>query len=190
MASELDALLAALLAVQLMLSSGGDDWSYRETITLPNQGVTRYITDFRNGRTKIITGRTQVIYSKGVSYMFEDGRWTKLDLRHSVLPRVHKKKHAPQYVEQSMAFLPDRVVGNLSLRTVIVTVRRASNQPATRAVPRTVAVRCVFEKKSSRVRVCSTANASIRYDRYNDPANKFPVPAAALHAPDLPLPAK
>ena len=81
------------LAVQLLTGSGGDDWSYRETITLPHGRVTRYITDFRDGRTKITSGRTQVIDAGTVSYMFEDGRWTKLDLRHLVLPRVHKKKH-------------------------------------------------------------------------------------------------
>jgi hypothetical protein len=190
MATELDALFAGLLAAQLMLSSpGADDWSYRQTITSP-QGVTQFITDFRDGRTKIVRGRTQSIEAGNVSYRFEHGRWTKLDLRHVVLPRALKKKRARAYVRQSMAFLPDSMAGNLRLRTVVVTVRRAPDQPATPTAPRTVAVRCVFEAKTSRVRVCSTANASIRIDRYNDPANRFPIPAAALHAPNVPLPAE
>jgi hypothetical protein len=53
------------------------------------------------------------------------------------------------------------------------------------AANKTVTVTCFYEKATRRLRLCTVPQRlTMRFDRYDDPANRFTLPSAALHAPD------
>lgn len=138
-------------------------------------------------------GDSLVYFVDGTTYsQSRDGTWSKFDA-HSLARAVSASSTgnaSPSPVPRSTRVddrvqrLPDRIVHGVRIGSFRV------REPARYfdrhlSAPAMVTVTCFYEKANSRLQSCSSPGTfTMRFDRYDDPANRFTVPSAALHAPD------
>jgi len=174
----------------------GDAHSVRVTMTERGRPTMVAIADWDRDAVKISSaqgGRPLMYILEGTVYsQSSDGRWSKFDAHslaraqtasstENVLP---SPAATPTRVDDSVQPLPDRIVhgvrmGSFSFRRTAKSIDRQLSATTM------VTVTCFYEKVNSRVRSCSAPGIfTMRFDRYDDPANRFTLPSAALHAPD------
>jgi hypothetical protein len=136
-------------------------------------------------------GSTMYMIGLVTYFQSRDGQWTKFDgvrALKTAAARQHAagaaKARARKHADERIRELPDSRVDGVLMGAFSVTQHGAfvdKHLPATQTVTTT----CWYEKETSRLRRCSAPNVfSMTFDHYNDPANRFTVPAEALHAPD------
>jgi hypothetical protein len=141
----------------------------------------KLVSEERGQPTTYFVGDT--VYSRSA-----DGAWTKFDVRSAsaAVTATGTRTPAPaaHRFDPRVRPLPDRILHGVRLGAFRM---RAPARLADRHRPanETVAVTCFYEKVTSRLWSCSAPGAfTATFDRYDDPANRFTLPAAALHAPD------
>jgi len=171
----------AIYAVQTFFAKRTADYSsYRMITTSVNQGPVETVSYARGERIMTISPTVEMIDIGGtVSYSKDrsDGTWTKFELS-SGSSSYERSTKASDLGPLPLHFLN----GDPRAQFATVLVAVGENNRSFTAGKNT-AVTCVYERGTFRIRSCKTKSASIRFDRYNDPSNKFEVPLAALRAP-------
>jgi hypothetical protein len=168
------------------LPTFADAHSYR--VTMAVRGAPRFVAVFDEDTraTKMISDEpgwpTMYFVGSTVYFRSADGAWTKLDARSTA--GAHTPKPVANRVDERVERLPDQMLHGVRLgafRTHVPARFTDRHRPASALLTMT----CLYEKATRRMRSCSAPDAfTMVFDRYDDPANRFTLPAAALHAPD------
>ena len=182
-------------------ASADDVRSFRTTFVGTNVAFT-VIHDETRHATKLTTpgapGSSMYMVGLVMYLQARDGTWSKLD--GSSLPGARSKRQQSAGTAGSLIAraksdprvhaLPDRRVNGVLMGVIAETIptgRFAHHLHLSKPLT----ITCAYEKATARMRRCDAPPLFVAtFDRYNDPANRVVLPAAALNAPELPLPTK
>ena len=174
------------------LPTFADAHSYRVTMAVRGAPTFVAVFDEDTRATKMVSDEpgwpTTYFVGSTVYFRSANGAWTKLDARSAATARnaagARTPKPVANRVDERMERLPDQMLHGVRLgafRAHVPARFTDRHRPASALLT----VTCLYEKATRRMRSCSAPDAfTMVFDRYDDPANRFTLPAAALHAPD------
>lgn len=140
-------------------------------------------------------GERSTMYIVGTINYFQDhtgAAWTKMDMA-PFYARARKVAAKPKASRTSapwkrQQFLPDQRINGVPMRVSHFSAPLSAINPLL-ASHKVVTVTCLYEERSGWLRSCSAGKFfSMTLGHYNDPANDFNVPAAALQARSMSSP--
>jgi hypothetical protein len=164
--------------------------SVRVTFRTP-KGTTTGIADFDRKRFKFVDADGETGYFVGTTLYSSDrsGAWSKLDFAKSTsaAPKPTEPDRLRRALDAPPRRLPDQRVRGVLMGALAFNTRAKDDHG--HYVDKIATMTCLYDKATRYFRSCTSERYAMTFDHYDDPANDFTIPVAALRAREISFPA-